>query len=119
MKNAVVLEQQNPDAWRSTYLNKRYHVTGKVASITGTTQSEPDSTMFGYSGPVFRVSLEPWKLPPSKFPFDVLGPELSFIDLPQSVRTAMRPGRQVNANCILTSNRLTFAYCQLNGTVHK
>jgi len=119
MKEAVVLEQQNPDAWRSAYLDKRYRVTGKVASITGTTQSEPGMGMFSYSGPVFRISLEPWKLPSSKFPLDLVGPDLSFVDLPQSERVKLRPGQQIDADCILTSNRLAFGYCRLNGQTHK
>mgnify|MGYP007022262149 CR=1 FL=1 len=75
--------------------------------------------MYSYSGPVFRVSLEPWNLPASKFPFDLIGPELSFIDLPQSERMKMRPGQKIDADCILTSNRLTFGYCRLIGPTHK
>lgn len=116
MKKAVVPEQRNPDAWRSAYLDKRYHVIGKVASITGSTQSDAGMGMFSYSGQVFRISLEPWNLPSSKFPFDLMGPDLSFIDLPRSERLKMRPGQQIDADCTLTSNRLTFGYCKLNQT---
>jgi hypothetical protein len=114
MRMAVVLQEKNPDVWRTTYLNKRYRVVGTIAKIVGTTPSEPDATMFGYSGPVFRIALEPWDLPSSSFPSDLLGPEVSFIDLPQATRLAMLPGQHIDANCILTSQSLKFGYCRLN-----
>jgi hypothetical protein len=112
MKKAVVLEEQNPDSYRALYLNKRYRVVGKAQKIVGTTYVDADATAYGYSGPAFRVSLESWDLPYSKYPL-ISEPDLAFIDLPNEIRLRLRPGQQIDANCTLVGH-MTFRYCKLN-----
>lgn len=129
MKKAVRLEEENPDAFRAQYLNKRYRLIGKVASIIGSTANEPhpgrQPDIYGEvvaedarshndnGGLIFRLTLDPWNL--SSGPL-MSAPDLAFDDLPASTRLALRPGERVDANCTLTSAELTFFFehCQLN-----
>lgn len=111
MRKAVVLEGENPDAFRAQYLDKRYRVVGRISSIIGTTQSQPDQTLMSNSGTVFRLDLQEWDLQTPDYGPPI--PDLAFPDLPTSTRLTMRPGQEIDADCILTKP-MTFAYCELN-----
>jgi hypothetical protein len=130
MRKAVRLEEENPDAFRAQYLDRRYRVVGKVASIIGSTDRElrtadepvdiagdviaEDARSHNDNGGlIFRLNLEPWDFPSGPL---VSAPDLAFDDLPASTRLAIRPGERIDANCTLTSAEVMFVFehCQLN-----
>jgi hypothetical protein len=111
MRKAALLSDQNPDAYRATYLNKRYRVTGKIENVIGTVRRDI------YSGPGFEVVLESWTLRGSKYP-KISEPHLALIDLPRSTQLAVRPGQQIDASCLL-EEWMNFRYCRLNRPIGK
>ena len=104
------LRSQNPDAYRDTYLDKHYRVIGIVERIAGTSARRSLDT-----DTVFALWLKPW-ISTGK-PRFVSGPYLEVTDFSRKWALSLRPGHDIDADCLLESEpafSFSFKYCRLN-----